>query len=118
MSDEKPERERAANYIAEYANNVRFHLAPMDLTIAFGQNRPDAPPLDKARITVTWAEAKIMLYFLRANIMIYETIEGKPIAIPKDQIPSPPKADESADPQTLAVNASLHKLYEEFLASL
>jgi hypothetical protein len=97
---------------------VRFHLAPLDLTLSFRQNRPNEPSLEKVQVTINWPQAKIMLYFLQANIAIYETLEGKAISLPKEQLPPPPKMDEAADPLTAAVNEKLHKLHEAFLATL
>ena len=76
----------------EYANNVYFNSSIWDMTLVFGQlasqNRePQTPAVDfHTAITVPWQQAKLMAYYLFANVVAYEATNGS-IRIPAELIP-------------------------------
>ena len=86
--------ERTQNFVSTYANNAIFEASAWDLKIIFGQ-------LDQASgiaeikqhlaVTIPWAQAKLLLYWLRVQVEVVELESGK-IQIRKDLIPPEPPA--------------------------
>ena len=84
----------------EYANNVNLDSSVWDLTLVFGQLNPRtiANPSEPVSVnwhtamTLPWATAKLLSYYLKLNILFQEAAMGE-IIIPKALIPLVPKAD-------------------------
>lgn len=125
MEDKTPNAE-AQELLAEdgpdpvYANYLHFEANPWDFRILFGQLIPQRFKAEEdevdwcADVTIPWAQAKLMHFFLGINIGIYE-LENGSISIPErvlPQAPSPPSAD--SDPRSLAayelVKSEIEKL--------
>ncbi len=74
---------------AVYANYANYEVSDLDLKILFGQldqSGPNAAVDWHTAVTVAWAEAKIMSYFLRINLAVYEANHGV-IKIPASMLP-------------------------------
>src|SRR5580698_4093433 len=84
---------RNENYEALYANNVQFESTEWDLKMIFGEldmGRKDGAGVEQhTAITVPWAQAKLLIYYLQLNVGIYEKIFGK-IKIPDSVLPPEP----------------------------
>jgi hypothetical protein len=71
-------------------------------------------------MTVSWVQAKLMIYFLSLHVYVHELTEGK-IAIPSGALPpapTPPVGDLENDPIAIQVYEHIKKAHEEFVASL
>jgi hypothetical protein len=116
--------ERADHFISEYANNFYLESSAWDLKIIFGQlDQSSTPNVIKQNVAVTlpWAQAKLLLYYLRLHLAAEEVADGK-IHIRPDLIPpevSPPTPDEvKNDPKLKSLFEVVKKLRAEFIASL
>ena len=108
------------NLESDYANNIALEQTAWDLKLIFGEysNRVQGVEYHTS-ITIPWAQAKLLLYFLKVNIEAYEADHGK-IYIPPASYP-PTSSTIQSDPN----NPGLAKLIEiidrnreEFLKSL
>ena len=82
---------------SDYANNVRFEASVWDLKLIFGEYSSSAPQSVEwhTSMTVPWAQAKLMLYYLEANVIAHELVSGK-ISMPEMMLPpewDPPAKD-------------------------
>jgi hypothetical protein len=104
----------------EYANNVLLEATTWDLKVLFGEYTNRARKVEwHTSMTMPWATAKLLAYFLQVNIAIYETYEQK-IKIPVAAIPPLP-APPTAGQDDAAANALFEKvrlLHEQFIQSL
>ena len=83
--------ERDEDFASLYANNVQFETSVWDLKIIFGQldqSRPSGRVDQHTAITLPWLQAKIMAFYLSANVALYEADNGK-IQIPLSLQPQP-----------------------------
>jgi hypothetical protein len=121
-----PKLEFPEQLFEAYANNVLYESSVWDLKFVFGQldqSAGTAPAKVTAHsaITVPWAQAKLIAYWLRVQIEVQEMTIGK-IKIPAAVIPPPPPplTDElkRSDPNAEKVYALIGKLRDEFVASL
>ena len=103
--------QHAENFRSDYANNVQFESASLDLTLVFGKTQPQGPVRQHTAITIAWPYAKLLLYYLQANIALWESINGK-AEIPKVLLPKNPAIDPQIGDQFKEV---IQKVYEEFL---
>src|SRR2546428_96732 len=81
------------NFSWDYANNVRFESSSWDIKLIFGQldQWRNQPEIDfHTAITIPWAMAKVLSYFLQINIALYEEVNGR-IQMPKGVIPPAPE---------------------------
>jgi hypothetical protein len=99
------------NIRSVYANNTQFHNSDLDFTILFGQlNR--SPSGGKTAIdwttavTMAWAQAKMLSYYLRVNLAIYEAIH-EVIKVPAGMLPATITA-----PNDLETNPVSKKVFE------
>ena len=89
MNDESKPSNSYAAAPKFYANNSQFELSAWDLKIAFAQldQSEGQPSADwRAVVTIPWAQAKVLAYYLQMNIAIFEHEYG-PIAVPASVIP-------------------------------
>lgn len=87
------EKKQEADLSNEYANNVAFEYSAWDLKLIFGQldQRPNKQIVEwHTAITVPWAVAKIIAYYLQINIAAYEHANGR-IQIPANVVPALPE---------------------------
>jgi hypothetical protein len=102
-----------------YANSTSFEVSGWDLKIFFGQLDLRPPKSDTdwhTAMTIPWMQARIMEYYLRANIVFYEKKYG-PIALPPQlRPPAPPeptKEQLKADPLAVELWQAYKKIYDE-----
>lgn len=105
-----------------YSNNVQFESFPADLNIIFGESRIlDGKPITEQHTAVrmTWAQAKLLAFFLTVQIDIYEFEHGK-ISIPKPMLPPVMTMTEEYKifPKAQVVIDFINKLRDKFLADL
>ncbi len=82
---------RAENFKQLYANNVQFESSAWDLKLIFGLLDQREDPLiirQHGSINLSWAQAKIVAYFLQLNILFHESQHGK-IQLPAPVLPPP-----------------------------
>ncbi len=92
----------------EYANNTLFEATIWDLKILFGEFFARDGKVDwHTSMTIPWAQAKLMAYFLQVNVAIYEGSHGR-IEIPAQMTPDEfkPPADGEAKSQELFARLS------------
>lgn len=81
----------------EYANNVFFEPTVWDLKLIFGEWSSRANRVDwHTSITLPWAQAKLILYYLAINVEAHERTQGK-IPFPSAIIPPEPPPPDPAD---------------------
>jgi hypothetical protein len=113
----QPEEEMTA----DYANNTMFEPTVWDLKLIFGEYSQRAQSVEyHTSITIPWAQAKLLSYFLQANITAHEINFGK-ITIPNAVMPPEwirPTLDQAQDPKTVEVFEALQKLRAQFVENL
>jgi uncharacterized protein DUF3467 len=75
-----PQLKRLDDYESLYANNVRFETSVWDLKLLFGlldQGTGGEVIEIHTGMSIPWATAKLMAFYLRLNIMIHEMENGK-----------------------------------------
>lgn len=115
--------ERTEDFIPLYANNVQFEQSAFDLKIIFGelnQSQSKVRVEQHSSVTISWAQAKLMAYYLQLNIAGYETQMGK-IKIREDLVPvaiPPLSPEQEKDPKIREFFDIAKGLREQFIASL
>ena len=128
MPEEEPSQspterriERDEEFASLYANNVLFETSVWDLKMIFGQlDLTRKPPTVEyhTAIAVPWLQAKIMSYYLQANLALYESEHGR-LMIPPGVHPPPlePMAEEhKSNPAALEARAFIEKLRKELIS--
>ena len=116
----RPQREK--NEIdADYANNTAFEPTIWDLKLVFGEYSERSKSIEyHTSITVPWAQAKLMMYYLQVNITAHELAFGK-VPIPQPVIPpefTPPTPEQAKDLKSQEIFEAIQKLRNQFLESL
>jgi hypothetical protein len=115
--------ERVEDFQSRYANNVQMEQSAFDLKLVFGQldqSRGSLRVEQHTAITLSWTQAKLMLYYLQLNITGYEFDNGK-ISIRKDLIPPPVPSltpEQENDPHFLQLVELFRILREQFVSNL
>lgn len=102
MADEKEAKKvqnndtllRLPDLLERYANNVKFESSDWDLKLTFGLLDQTTSPLTVRQHTtmnVPWTQAKIMAFYVAANVLIHEHTHG-PIKLTTPLLP--PKASD------------------------
>jgi hypothetical protein len=107
-----------------YANNIYYESSSWDLKLIFGQldqSEGKVRVVQHSAITVPWAQAKLMVYWLKGQLEAHELVNGK-VHIPPPVIPPPlpPLTEEikKSDPNAEAVYAIFNRLRDEFISNL
>jgi hypothetical protein len=115
--------QRVEDFESTYANNVQFQPSVWDLKILFGeldQGEGKAAIEQHTAITIPWATAKLMRYYLDLNISFYESENGRikipPRVLPPEPDPLPQELEN--DPQAKAASELVRKMRNEFIASV
>jgi hypothetical protein len=102
-----------------YANNTHVEPSVWDLKVIFGQleQRADAAAVDwHTSVTMPWAQAKILGYYLLGNIAIHERADG-PVGVPANVTPPKPfvPSDEEIkkDPRSKEIYEQLTRLHSQ-----
>lgn len=100
-------------YGESYANNVFFEPSAWDMKLVFGQlDQRDGKNLIRQHtaVTMSWAQIKLLSFWLRGYIEFQESLNGKivipPSGFPRD-VPGPTEEQRAADP-------NVDKVYEIF----
>ncbi len=116
--------ERADNVVTSYANNAYYESSAWDLKIVFGQlDQPVGSPAvirQNIAITIPWAQAKLLAYFVRLHVEANEIQNGK-VAIRSDLLPPAPPPltkEQEKDPAARKLFELATKLREELIASV
>lgn len=84
---------RSEEFAALYANNVQMEMSAWDLKFIFGQlDQAEGFVEQHTSITVSWQQAKIMAYFLVANVVNQQSTT--PILLRNDIVPPRPNPDD------------------------
>lgn len=100
-----------------YANNSLLEPSVWDLKIHFGQleQQSGQATVDwHTSVTVPWAQAKILAYFLMLNIACQEVQAGEKIRVHPSVLPSPLPPPEGTDPaarQLYERSVEIHKTF-------
>lgn len=71
----------------DYANNVAFESTIWDLKLIFGEYSDHDKSVEwHTSITIPWAQAKLMQYYLQINVEYFESQHGK------IEVPMPPQS--------------------------
>ena len=116
-----PQVTRHENFESWYANNVQFDQTDFDLKMIFGEGDLSKMIVQKhTAMTVSWIQAKIMLYFLTLQFGIYEMTHPK-IQVPINVLPpesQPPTGEAANDPMAQLVHEYINKMRAQFIESL
>jgi len=130
MADEKKDGpvavkyERTENFVSSYANSVLFEGSAWDLKLIFGQLDQSATPnvvKQHLAVTLPWPQAKLALFWLRAQVEAAEATVNAKIPIRKDLLPQelPPLTEEQEkDPEAKRFREWYEKAREEFLKTV
>jgi hypothetical protein len=104
---------------ALYANNTTFEVSAWDLKIFFGQLDQRLTKMSTdwhTAMTMPWAQARLLEYYLRLNILFYEKKYG-PITLPPQVVPQafpyPTKEQIESDPQAVELWEAYRKVYQD-----
>ena len=109
---------RHENFESWYANNIQFIPSAWDLRMVFGEldvQDGNGFVRQHTAMTVSWVQAKLMIYFLSLQVYVHELTEGK-IAIPPGALPpepTPPTGELETDPIAIQVYEQIKKAREE-----
>ena len=128
MDQEKPQPDQAVieqveDFVTGYANNIQLEPSSFDLKMVFGELSQTGGRVkieQHTSITISWIEAKLLIYFLQIQIAGHELQHGK-IRLPKNVLPAepgpvPPDYPDKATGE--AMRQMVSKMREEFLAEL
>lgn len=114
-----PEGNTFENIESDYANNIALEQTGWDLKLMFGEYSGRLQGVEyHTSITIPWAQAKLLLYFLKVNVEAYEAEHGKiyvpPMAYPPDSSSIPP----DSNPTLTKIAEIIDRNRTEFLNSL
>src|SRR5271156_347432 len=104
MAEEQAKEQTQINneeITSEYANNTYFVRNIWDLKILFGELGIVGQGVDwHTAVTLPWAQAKLMSFYLQVNIAVHEATHGK-VKVPTGMLP-PPAPSALGDAEVLA----------------
>ena len=103
-----------------YGNNVRFEPSVWDLKILFGQleQHTGTPEVTMhTAVTIPWATAKVLEYYVRANVAYCEKTFG-PIKVPEFAVPAIPEAPSEEVTQSQPDALELWRIYKDIHAEV
>lgn len=110
---------RDEDFEALYANNVIAETSVWDMKVIFGILDQSSEPnkiVQHTSVNLPWAQVKLLSYYIRINVLIQESINGK-IHLPSSVIPPDPgKLDLSLLPAE--TREGLAQLYRDFIATV
>ena len=105
---------------AEYANNVFFDATVWDLKLIFGEWSSRVNVVDwHTSVTIPWAQAKLMQYYLALNVEAHERLQGKiqlPVSVLPPEAPPPDPDDTTGGAKDFYDMVVRHR--QKFLDSL
>ena len=119
--DEPTKNSEAEDLTTDYANSVFFEASVWDLKIVFGEWSGQTKSVDwHTSMTIPWAQAKLMAYYLAVNVRAHELRMGK-IPFPDSMIPPEPQPlaeSEKGDAKAIAFHNMVKEYRRKFLDSL
>ena len=110
---------RHEDFESLYANSIVAETSVWDLKVIFGILDQSSTPnkvIQHTSVNLPWTQVKLLSYYIRLNLLLHETQNGK-VAIPASIMPpDPDKLDLSAFSAEL--REALSALYEEFVTTL
>lgn len=104
---------------SEYANNVYLEPSVWDLKLIFGEYSGRKNGVDwHTSITIPWAQAKLLMYYLGVNIAIHELGQNSPTSVPTSMIPPPPPEPDPGSVLDTRVYDFVVQYHQRFLDSL
>jgi hypothetical protein len=119
-AEEKPDVKHFFDDLTtDYANNVAFETTVWDLKLIFGEYSDQDKGVEwHTSMTIPWAQAKVMQYYLQINLEAYEQQHGK-IKVPSPMLPpEPPPPPDPNDPATKAFYEIVRRHREKFIENL
>ncbi|MBZ5675447.1 MAG: hypothetical protein LAP61_14500 [Acidobacteriia bacterium] len=117
----QPLQQNDEDLTVEYANNTFFSPTVWDLKIIFGELAGFKRGVEwHTAITMTWAHAMLVSYYLQLNIEAFEAANGK-INFPAAMIPPPPPPltpEDQKDPAQKAKFELITEHHRRFLERL
>jgi hypothetical protein len=110
---DSPSIVRTPDFVSIYANAVQVETTAWDMTIMLGQFDKGLGPnaiLQRAAVTLAWAEAKAVCNILLTNLAFYEHFNG-PIKMPKGMTPDPIDTTQR-DPKWADLDERVNRLRE------
>jgi hypothetical protein len=99
-------------FTSDYANNTYLVPTAWDLKLVFGELAISSRAIDwHTSITLPWAQAKLMAYYLDLNIAAYEKHNGT-IKVPPSMLPPAPPPIQEADKDNPAVQSLVEYIRE------
>jgi len=114
---------RIEDFLSYYANNVQFEQTAFDLKITFGELDQSGSEIcveQRAAVTIPWAQAKLMIYYLQGQVAAHELETGK-IKIRNDLVPAPIPSltpEQAKHPIAEDLMELLKTLREQFISNL
>ena len=105
-----------------YANSAYFDTTLWDMTIIFGQpavrkyDQPGILPTEwHTAMTMPWGQAKLIAYFIQANIAAHEILHGK-VELLRGLVPPVPVEPDSAasSPEAVRIYEAVKKLHSDY----
>lgn len=113
---------RTDDFVSLYANNIQFEQSAFDLKLVLGElDQPSGNVRVKqhSSVTIPWAQAKLLVYYLQVHIAAYEFQMGK-IKIRQDLVPPPIpiSSEQKDDPKMKVFYELISNIREQFVSGL
>lgn len=117
---------RTDDFISRYANNLRFQSYASDLQVLFGQSDMGSGKEvieQHTAITLSWSQVKLAIYYLTAQLIMYEEqmevpVQIHPLLIPIAWPDEPPEVALKTDPNAKQTLERLRELREKLISGL
>jgi len=114
---------RIDDFISLYANNIQIEQTAFDLKLVLGeldQSQGKVRVEQHSSVTISWGQAKLLVYYLQLNIAGYELQMGK-VKVREDLVPAPfPQLspEQEKDPKIRELFNILKSIREQFVSNL
>jgi hypothetical protein len=112
------------DFSSVYANHIHMEASVWDLKLLFGELDQSVDPLiveQHTAVTIPWRQAKLLIYFLKAQLVAYEIVNGKidiPASVRPPKLDPPTEEIIKQEPLSQQIYEAFEKLRQELLASL
>jgi hypothetical protein len=117
-------KDKSEEVYVTYANNILLQASVWDLAFMFGLLNQDVTPIETVRnaeVRIPWTQAKLLVYFLKGQILWHELQNGKIHIPPAVMPPEPPgfelTEEQKNDPQITELIETFKKFHAELVAS-
>lgn len=110
--DDTPKTNRD-EVLSEYANNTFCEPSLWDLKVFFGQWYQSENSVDwHTAVTLPWPQIKLLIYFLRINLAIFEVQNGT-VKIPEMAMPTLPEVSIDDSEQTKRIDSAVRVFFDD-----